>query len=218
MDRPKRIAAQKQEKHGKKAKVENGGESEVDAASNAGMKEKCVSLEISHSTDKERSDAVKKICHAFAISQANAEAVVELAKGLQPEDPAILISFNSGQEIRSALQSTLAGHAAATNRPCLPGRNGNEALQNLKNWVISLLPGTNETRVETTDRGLAIGSLTHREYNSLTMTLSFTKPPAREWGIANAANNRSLGGLVGVTGTGIGSAAVAVLPSNGFCG
>ena len=213
--RKRSAPTQKQQKKGKKAKVETGVIEADDASSSA---PKCTSIEVSFLTDREQSDAVKQIGRVFDKSEAESKAIVNLAKTLQKDDPAVFITFRSDAEIRNSLRSTLAGTAAAANRPCPPGNNGNQAFQNLKNWVLAQLPNTGETIEDCTPRGLAIGNLTQDKYNALMLTLSFTQAPADQWGIANAANNRSLGGLIGITGTGVGAASITVLPSNAFRG
>ena len=216
LSRKRSAAVQDQKKKEKKAKVESGAKEVCEASSRA--PEKRSSVEVLFSTDQEKREAVELIGHVFEKSEIESKAILDLAQGLQQDEPAIFIKFRSGAEIRNSLRSTFAGTTAAVNRPCPPGKNGNDALQNLKDWVRNQLPGTNETTQESDPHGLAIGNLTYDEYSKLALTLSFNQAPVNQWGIANVANNRSLGGLIGITGTGIRSAAISVLPSIGFCG
>jgi len=204
---------------GKKVKTK-GMASEVDTSSEttAEKSKKRVSVEVFFGSVKERIDAVNLVMEVFEKSEEESEAIVNLAATLRPDDPAVFITFARGTDIRNSLLSEFAGVNAAVNRPCLPGNNGNQALENLKTWVRNQLPGTNETVQESTPQGLAIGNLTSDEYSALALALSFNVPPANQWGIANAANQRSLGGLIGVTGTGRGSASIGIMPSNGFLG
>jgi hypothetical protein len=162
--------------------------------------------------------AVLTVGENFGMAEDHSAALVALAKTLKVDDPAIFITFRSGPDIRRALTSRMTpnGPIVVHGRPCDPGANGDTALLNIKDWVCDQFPEGKEA-LSVNDYAYAIGNLTQDEYNDLAVTLSFCKDPARIWGFANGVNNNSLGGIVGVTGTGVGQATLAVLPSIGFC-
>jgi hypothetical protein len=163
--------------------------------------------------------AVLTVGENFGMAADHSVALVVLAKTLKVDDPAIFITFRPGPDIRRALTSRMTpnGPIVVHGRPCLPGaNNGDTALRNIKDWVCDQFPEGKEA-LSVGDYAYAIGNLTQNEYNDLFLALSFTGDPARIWGVANIVNNFSLGGIVGVTGTGVGQATLGVLPSNGFC-
>jgi hypothetical protein len=164
--------------------------------------------------------AVLTVGENFGMAEDHSAALVALAKTLKVNDPAIFITFQPGPDIRRALTSRMTpnGPIVVQERPCDPGANGDTALQNMKEWVCDQLPEGPEGKeaLSVGDYAYAIGNLTQKEYNALSLVLSFNEDPAGIWGAANLVNKFSLGGIVGVTGTGLGQATLGVLPSIGF--
>ena len=154
-------------------------------------------------------DAVSSVATRFGLSPEHAEGAVALAKSLKVDDPGIFISFRPGPEIRTNLQRAGAGF------PCHAGGNGDQALANLKQWVTDQVPdGKREFVFSTGSLGMGIGNLTQDEFTALQNTLSFTSPiPLPAWVAAMATGGFSLGGLLAVTGTGIGQATMSKSPS-----
>ena len=69
----KRIATDEQKKKGKKVKTETGSNA-VNAPT------KCKSIEISHTTDQEKSCAAEEIRRVFKTSEAQSKAIVDLGQ------------------------------------------------------------------------------------------------------------------------------------------
>ena len=131
-----------------------------------------------------------------------------------------MITFQTGAAVRRALTSRMAaGQPVVTvGRPCNPGNNGNDALQNIKDWAKACLAAVKQHKEEMAagEHALAFGNLTQDEYNALALVFSFTQGPARTWGVANVVSNNSLGAIIGVTGAGVGTAIFTKLASVGF--
>jgi hypothetical protein len=178
------------------------------------LKPKMFSFDLSLADEKA---AVLTVGENFGIAEDHSAALVKLAKTLKVDDPAIFLTFRAGPGIRRALTSRMTpnGPIVVQGRPCLPGAHGNAALQNIKEWVCDQIPDGKEA-LPIGDSAYAIGNLTQDEYNDLAVALSFNKDPAVTWGVANVVNNSSLGGIIGITGTGVGQATLGVLPSIGF--
>jgi hypothetical protein len=161
-------------------------------------------------------EAIAKLQDNFGLSYEHSAALVDLGKSLKIDDPGVFLTFRSGAKVRQALQSKMGGQIVIEGRPGAPGDTPNDALQNVKAWIRQQLPAGKEA-LEIGTHAFAIGNLTQDEYSALTMSLSFNTNPGRVWGLANAASNNSLGGILGVTGTGVGTATFNKLPSIGFC-
>lgn len=157
-------------------------------------------------------NAVDLVASKFGLLKEHAEGAVLLSKSLKVDDPGVFVTFQPGPRIRTHLARNLNG------RPCLPGANGPQALHNLKEWVRSSVPEAKRQFIfESGEMGMGIGNLTQEEFNNLQTDLSFTIPiPLSPWVAIMATNGYSLGGLIGVTGTGVGQATMCNIPSNVF--
>lgn len=157
-------------------------------------------------------DAVEKVASFFGLTPELSELDVNLAKSLKVDDPGIIVTFRDGESIRTSLQRGLQG------RPCAPGANGPMALQNLKDWLTNLVPNVKQRFIlHSGDCGMAIANLTQDEFNDLQNALSFTAHiPPRPWLMSMLVGGDSLGGVLAVTGTGIGQATMSKSPSNIF--
>lgn len=160
-----------------------------------------------------------KIALVFGLTGEESKATLDLAKNLQPDDPALLITFKPGPQVRAALQ--IGGAAVAVDRPCPPGANGGVALQNIKDWVTSLVDGdeTPATVTEVGESGLALGNLDQNQYAQIVMSLSFNPDPhPNAWAAGVLGAGQSIGAVVSVVGSGVGSATVGPVPSIVFFG
>ena len=103
-------------------------------------------------------------------------------------------------------------------RPCQPGINGDQALQNLKQWVRDQVPHAKQQFIfESGELGMGIGSLTQDEFNTLQSHLSFTMPiPMSAWVATMATGGHSLAGVIAITGTGLRQATMCKSPSTVF--
>jgi hypothetical protein len=123
----------------------------------------------------DRSHQVPRIDANFNLNTEQANAVFDLARDLDPEDPAILITFREAALVRAGLQ--LGGADGVANRPCDPGPDDATALQNMKDWVIGLLPAAPTTVTSVGENGLALANLTHNQCSTIALALSFTPQP-----------------------------------------
>jgi hypothetical protein len=186
---------------------------ETDNSSNGKRLKKC-SIEVNLENEEE---AIAELQDNFGLSKEYSAALWKLGKSLKVDDPGVFLTFRSGVEVNRALQSRMGAELpiVTQGRPGAPDANGNVALQNVKDWVLGQLPRGKQA-LEVGDRAFAIGNLTQDEYNALTLTLGFSTKPGKVWGLAALFNDYSLGGILGVTGTGIGQATFAQLSSIGF--
>jgi hypothetical protein len=205
--------------NGKRMKQKEDGP-DVEDEDDVKKKDRKCAIDIHWDNEEE---AIAELQYNFGLSKEYSTALLKLGQSLKKDDPGVFLTFGSGVEVRQALLSQrMAGPGqppiVIQGRPGDPGANGNEALQNVKTWVRQQLPHDKEDLIEEVgDRAFAIGNLTQDQYNDLTLTLGFTVNPGSVWGLANAVSGNSLGGILGVTGTGVGTATFAKLPSNGFC-
>ena len=105
--------------------------------------------------------------------------------------------------------------------PCHHGNNDGEALQNIKHWVTSLVDtdGTPATVTEVGGNALALGNLDINQFAQIVMSVSFTpNPHPNAWAAGVLGAGQSLGAVVSVVGSGVGSATVGPVPSIVFFG
>lgn len=165
-------------------------------------------------TDK--AEALPKIAENFGLTEEEADAVFDLARDLNPDDPAIFLTFKPGAHIRSKLQ---LGGKAVLGRPCAPGHNGATALLNMKTWVTSLVNGPPATVTMVGENAIALGNLDQDTYGELVMSLSFTPHPnPNQWAGLVLATGSGIGNGVCVVGSGVGTATVSPMPSIVFFG
>mmetsp|Transcript_18018 Transcript_18018/g.34395 ORF Transcript_18018/g.34395 Transcript_18018/m.34395 type:complete len:211 (+) Transcript_18018:99-731(+) len=157
-------------------------------------------------------DAVDKVSSFFGLTPKNAQLAVDLAKSLKVDDPGIFVTFRDGTSIRANLRRNGDG------KPCAAGANGGQALQNLKDWLTSLVPqGKQQFIKHSGANGIGIGNLTQDEFTELQSALSFTTPvPPSSWVLSMFSGGHSLGGVLSVTGTGVGQATMSKSPSTIF--
>jgi len=160
--------------------------------------------------------AVSAVAAKFPIlDNEQARGAVKLAQTLQKDDPGIFISLRDGAHIRAQLRRN--GADGTTNgRPCDAGNNGGQALQNLKNYICKLVPAPKQQSIRRVGQhGIGIGNLTQDEFNALQLSLSFSQTlPLPSWVGMMAMQGHSLGGILSVTGTGVGQATMSKSPSN----
>jgi hypothetical protein len=148
----------------------------------------------------------------FAISHHQAKIVLKACRMLQPEDPAIFVSFRDAPHIHQALSLPGPG------RPCQPGNDAIESFNALKTWVQSKLPTGNQTKALLISGGasaVAFGNLSQAEYNAVIPTL-IHHPNDFTWAAGIRTQGLSCGAMLCMTGTGVGVATVAKLPSTIF--
>ena len=157
-------------------------------------------------------DAVDKVASFFGLTPELSETAVDLAKSLKVDDPGIFVSFRDGANIRTNLRRNQNG------RPCAPGANAAQALQNVKDWLINLVPQDKQRFIKHSgESGMGIANLTQDEFTDLQAALSFTTPvPPSPWVLNMYTGGHSLGGVPAVTGTGVGQATMSKSPSNVF--
>lgn len=154
-------------------------------------------------------NAVQEVAAVFGLTKELSELAVKLAKSLKVDDPGMFVTFRNGSTVRRYLQSNADG------RPCDPGRNGTEALQNLRDWVAEQVPANKRQFIlHCGECGMGMGNLTQDEFNQLQLALSFTTiiPPS-PWVANMLTAGHSIGGVLSVTGTGVGQATMSKSPS-----
>ena len=100
-------------------------------------------------------------------------------------------------------------------KPFAAGADRQQALQNAKNWLTSLVPQAKQQHFKHSGiTGMGIGNLTQDEFTELLSALSFTSPvPPSAWVLSMFSGGHSLGGILSVTGTGVGEATMSKSPS-----
>lgn len=157
-------------------------------------------------------NAVTLLVENFSITPPQANIVLKACRRLQPEDPAVFVSFRDAERVHQALSLPGPG------RPCQPGNNANASFNALKTWVESKLPTGNQTKallISGGENAVAFGNLSQAEFNAIFPTITHL-PDNFAWVAAVRAQRLSCGCVLSMTGTGVGVATVAKLPSTVF--
>jgi hypothetical protein len=169
------------------------------------------SLTLNVQSDNE-DNAVALLVDNFPITAPQARIVVEVSRMLEPEDPAIFISFQAADRIHNALS------VAGPGRPCQPGANPAASFNALKAWVEGKLPQARSTKAQLISGGqtaVAFGNLSQDESSEICNDITHL-PDDFTWVAEIRRLRLSCGGALVMTGSGVGTATVAKLPSTVF--
>lgn len=162
--------------------------------------------------------AATTVAELFGLSKEHSSFVIDIAQTLKPDDPALCISLALPRQLRQALLVTGAdGNPVVAGRPCDPGTTEQESFDNIKSWVTGLVPGhpSNATVTEAGPTIIGIGNLTTDEHSAISNALIHAGDPF-DWVIAFRQAGCSLGGVLSITGTAVGSATINNLSSTVF--
>ena len=158
-------------------------------------------------------EAVAIIMENFVRSEEEAKLVWKASHRLQPDDPALFVSFGDANRIHQALLTPGPGN------PCPLGIDARASYDALKQWVTDKLPTGDRTAAVLMSgieaNAVAFGNLSQAEFNALATQITFL-PDDFAWVAAIRANRLSCGSVLQMTGTGVGEATVAKLASTIF--
>lgn len=165
-----------------------------------------------HWLEGEGEAAVVLLAEHFSIPEAHATIVVQACRRLLPENSAIFASYASADRIHQALSLPGPG------RPCEPGVDAEASFQNLKAWFRSKLPvgeGTKAKLISAGENGDAFSNLSQDEFLQVSPQITF-QPEDFAWLVAVRSHRFSCGGVLVMTGTGVGQATIGKYPSTFF--
>ena len=162
--------------------------------------------------EENETEARTLLVNNFGVSENEAKIILATCRLLEPEDPAMFVSFRDAARVHEALSLPGPG------KPCPAGADADASFRALKDWVDSLLPTDRDSKAVLISGGanaVAFGNLAQAEYNEILPVITH-HPDDFTWVAAVRAARLSCGKVLTMTGTGVEAATIANLPSTIF--
>ena len=155
-------------------------------------------------------NAKKELKQKLPLEKSYCDAIAILGQSLNPDDPGLFVAFRTPRKVHDLMgQSPLGG------RPFARGADEQTTFQNLIDWITGKA-GESGVVKQVGPHALSIGNLSQEACGLLCVSLICAKNNCQPWATWFLQNDRSLGGLVSVTGTDPGLATMCVVSSNVF--